>query len=172
MIEYKYTFLHRIIYRYANIPANLILLFYLLASILGLMQDWKFIFPLIITVILLYVLNRFYFKMYKTFPFRIEINNEEMHCSDFVIKNRIAKIEHSEIKSIVGGIFSGRAYMPLYITTDKEKIGISPHIKNYNKLLTTILANIPKELYESLLDDIKKVAFDNTPSRNKDKIKK
>jgi hypothetical protein len=131
--------------------------------------DWKFIFPLIITLILLCVLNKFYIKIYKTFPFRIDIDNSKMICCDFVVNNRKVEIFHSDITEIKGGIFSGRVYMPLYITTVNTTIGISPHIKDYNKLLTIILTNIPKELYTSLLDEIKKLAIDNTPKSSKKK---
>ena len=166
---FKYSFFVKFIYKYANIPASIILLFYLLASVLAIETDWKFIFPLIITIILIYVLNRFYLKIYKTFPFSIEVDNSKMICSDFVIRNRKVEIKHSDIIKIKGGIFSGRAYMPLYVTTNSQYIGISPHIKDYNKLLTIILTNISKELYASLLDDIKKIAFDNTP---KSEVKK
>ena len=90
-----------------------------------------------------------------------------MICSDFIFNNRNVEINHSDIKNISGGIFTGRSYSPLYIKMEKEQIGISPHMKDYNKLLTTILTNIPKELYESLLESIKKIAFDNTPKSRK-----
>lgn len=170
MKTFKYSFFPRLIYRYANIPANFILLFYLIASSLGMFTNWKFIFPLIITLTMLYVLNRFYFRMYKSFPFKIEINNEKMLCSDFVLNNKRVEIYHSDIKEITGGIFSGRAYMPLYIKTDDIKLGFSPHIKDYNKLLTIILTNITKDLYTELLGKINKIAADNTPQRKK-KIK-
>lgn len=105
--------------------------------------------------------------MYKTFPFNIKIDNEKMICTDFVINNRNVEITLADITEIKGGIFSGRSYMPLYITTEKEKIGISPHLKDYNKLLTIILTNIKKELYESLLESIKKIAFDSSPKKKK-----
>ncbi|MDX1699995.1 MAG: hypothetical protein R3250_05215 [Melioribacteraceae bacterium] len=167
MKEFKYSFIARVIYRYANIPANLILLFYLFASAYGMTIDWKFIFPVLLNIILLYVLNKFYLKIYRTFPFNIKVDNEKMICTDFVINNKEVEIVHSDIVKIKGGIFSGRAYAPLYISTDNITIGISPHIKDYDKLLTIILTNIPKELYESLLEAIKKIAFDNTPKKDK-----
>lgn len=87
------------------------------------------------------------------------------------MNNREVTIKHSEILEITGGIFSGRAYMPLYIITDNKRLGISPHIKDYNKLLTIILTNISKELYEKLLDSIKKIAVDSTP-KSKSRKKK
>lgn len=167
MKTFKYNFFAKFIYRYANVPANLILLFYLLISVLGLNEDWKFIFPLIINLILLYVLNKFYIKIYKSFPFKFEVDNEKMICSDFMINNRETIIKFSSIKEIKGGIFSGRAYMPLYIQTDKTEMGISPHLTDFNKLLTIILTNINKELYELLLEAIKKIAHDNTPKNKK-----
>lgn len=167
MKTYKYNFFAKLIYRYAIIPVNLILIIYLIFSALGVMQDWKYIFPLLLNVILIYVLNKFYLKMYKTFPFEITVDNEKMICTNFVFNNRIVEIKHSEISEIKGGIFSGRAYMPLYLTSSEGTFGISPHITDYNKLITTILTNIPKNLYESLLDNIKKIAYDNTPKRKK-----
>ncbi len=167
MKTFKYSFFPKLVYKYAGIPANLILFFYLIISIYGLTNNWKFIFPVMINLILLYVLNRFYLRMYKSFPFKIDVNNEEMVNSDFVINNRKETVKLSDITEITGGIFSGRAYMPLYIKTDKLTFGISPHIKDYNKLLTIILTNIPKELYEQLLNSIQKIAMDNTPKKKK-----
>ena len=167
MKTFKYNFLARIIYRYALIPLNFILLIYLMVSIIAVFEDWKFVFPILINIILLYVLNRFYIKVYKNFPFKIDIDNEKMICSDFVINNRVVQIQHSDITKITGGIFSGRSFSPLYIESDNTRLGISPHMKDFNKLLTIILTNIPKELYQSLLESIKKVAFDNTPKNKK-----
>ena len=109
----------------------------------------------------------FYFKIYKSFPFKIEADNEKLICSDFVLNNRTIEIEHSSIKTIKGGIFSGRNYSPLYITTNNESVGLSPHIKDFNKLLTIILTNIDKDLYEELLESIKKLAFDIKKSKKK-----
>ncbi|MFZ1290552.1 MAG: hypothetical protein WAR79_10700 [Melioribacteraceae bacterium] len=100
--------------------------------------------------------------MYKTFPFKIETNNEEMICSDFVINDRKVTIKHSDITDINGGIFSGRTYKPLYIITDETKVGISPHLKNYNELLKIILTNVSKQLYLKLLDDIQSHTINNT----------
>lgn len=166
MVTFKYTFFSRIFYRYSVIPVNLLLLFYIFISLISISSDWKLVFPLLIKIILLYIFNRFYFKMYKTFPFKIEINNEEMICSDFVLNNRKVTIKHSDIMDITGGIFSGRTYKPLQVITNETKIGISPHLKNYNELLKIILTNVTKKLYLKLLDDIKSSAI-NSPKQKK-----
>jgi hypothetical protein len=169
MKTFLYSFLPRFIYKYGIVPANLILLFYLLGSALGLRNDWLFIFPLLISVVMLYALNKFYLKIFKSFPFRIDVDNEKIVCSGFVKNNRKIEIQHSEITKITGSIFSGRTYLPLYIFTENSNIGISPHIKGYNELLKIILTNVKKELYEALLDDITKVAINNTLQNKKKK---
>ncbi|MCP5063871.1 MAG: hypothetical protein GY936_15600 [Ignavibacteriae bacterium] len=158
MKTFKYSLIPKFVYRYANIPATIIIVLYLIISSIGIVNDWMFIFPLAINLILIYVLNRFYFKMYKNFPFKVEIDNEKMFCSDFLLNNRTVKINLLDIEEIKGGIFSGRAYMPLYIKWEGNQIGISPHMKNYNKFLTIILTNIKKELYDKLLDEVKTLA--------------
>jgi uncharacterized protein YegP (UPF0339 family) len=169
MITFRYTFLPRLLYRYSVIPVNLLLLFYLFVSILVIERDWKFIFPLLINVIILYILNRFYLKMYKSFPFQIKANNEEIICSDFVFKKKSFAIRHIDIVEIKGGIFSGRMFAPLYISTKDITIGISQHIKNYNELLKIILSNIPSKLYVELLETMQKNAISNIPISKKKK---
>ncbi len=172
MKTFRYTFLPRLLYRYSVIPVNFLLLFYLFVSILVIAKDWRFIFPLLINVILLYILNRFYLKMYKSFPFQIKVNNEEMICSDFVFKKKSIKIKHIDIVSIKGGIFSGGMFAPLYVSTKDITIGISQHIKDYNELLKIILSNIPSKLYVELLNTMQKNAISNLPVSKKKKNKK
>jgi hypothetical protein len=175
MITFKYSFISKLFYKYSIILVNLLLLLYLFFSIFAITQDWKFIFPLLINLILVYILNRYYLKIYKSFPFKIIADNEKIICSDFILKDRTLEIHHSEITKITGGIFSGSKFMPLYISTSKTKIGISRHIINYNELLKIVLSNIPKELYLNLLDNIQKNAISNkskmknnsTPFKNK-----
>ncbi len=156
MKTFKYSFFPKFIYRYGNFIISFILLSYLILSAIAILQDWKFVIPLMINIILLYIVNKYYFKIYKLFPFKIKANNRELHCSDFIINNRTEIIKIYDIEKIEGGIFSGRNYAPLYIEWNGKKIGISPHMKNFNKLLTIILTNIKKELYEELLESIKK----------------
>ncbi len=171
MKTFKYKTISKLFYKYGVIPANLILLFYLIGSIIGFTGNWLFVIPLFISGIMIYVLNKFYIKIYKSFPFKIDINNEKLICSDFMIKNKVVEIQHSEITKISGSIFSGRTYLPLNITTKDEEIGISPHIKDYNDLLKVILTNIPKELYESLLNDITKFAVKKRSPKEEKKKK-
>ncbi|MBI1933604.1 MAG: hypothetical protein HYS24_13820 [Ignavibacteriales bacterium] len=156
MKTFKYTLFSRLFYKYSIIPVNLILAVYILISLLSISSDWRYIFPLLIKLILFYIFNRFYIRMYKSFPFTIEINNEELICHDFIFNNRKVEIKHNDITDITGGLFAGRSYTPIYIFTSKEKVGISPHLKDYNELLKIILTNVTKEVYMKSLSKIEK----------------
>ena len=153
MKTFSYSFFAKLIYRYGNIPVTILLLIHLVSSLLFITKMWYVIFPLLINLAIIYFLNRHYFHTYKTFPCKIEIDNEKMICSNFLIGNRILEIRLKDIDNITGGIFSGNLARPIYtvIIEQNIKIGISQHIKNYNRLLTTILSNVTQELYNDLL---------------------
>lgn len=169
MKTYKYNFWVKTILRYANIPVNIILIIYTYFSVISILNDWRFVIALLINLILIFFLNRFYFRIYKYFPFRISVSDKELYCSNFMFNNKEINFKFIDIENINGGIFSGRPFMPLYISLGKNKIGISPHIKDYNKLLTTILTNIKKELYENLLDQMITLSGKNIENKNRNK---
>lgn len=157
MITFKYSGFAKFIYRYANIPSTIILLIHLLYSLAMLLENWIYIFPLTINALVIYFINRFYLKSYKTFHFRIETDNEKMICKDFINKNKVVDIYYTEITNITGGIFSGNAARPIYIHTHKHVIGFHAHLRDFNKLITIILSNIPQVLYNDLLGKIKEL---------------
>lgn len=152
MVTFKYGWLAKFVYRYANIPATLLLLVQSVSAVVMLTTEgWIYAFPLAIYIVLGYALNRFYIKVYKIFPFQIRIDNERMICSNFMNPKKVVEFKLDEIEEITGGIFSGNAARPLYLRKGNEKIGIFNHLKNYNKLLTVILSNVNQPLYQSLL---------------------
>ncbi len=153
MITFKYSLPSKIIFRYANFPATLFLLLYLVSSFIYMFTEWYYIFPVLLNLLIIIMMNKFYFHSYKIFPFKIEINNEKMICSDFFNKSKIHEIKLSEIDSIEGGALAGNPAKPIYIhiKNDNLLIGISPHIKNQNKLITIILSNVRQEVYNNVL---------------------
>jgi hypothetical protein len=160
MKEYTYSFFAKLVYRFANIPATILMLLYMLSSLVGIMNSWYYIFPLALNIAIIFFINRFYFRSYKSFPFRIEANNTKMICSDYFFSNKKIEIDHADISDIKGGLFSGNTSRPIYLISEKhnETIGLHSHIKNHNELLTTILSNIPQELYNRLLEQTKELA--------------
>ncbi|MCF8240371.1 MAG: hypothetical protein K9J16_03225 [Melioribacteraceae bacterium] len=172
MKEFKYSLFAKLVYRFANLPVSLILFIHLIYSLAGVRYSGYFIISVIINIMLIILINRFYFKMYKYFPHKISADNSKIICTDFLNKEKKLVISHSSIKKITGGIFSKNAGRPIYITdSEGNMIGIQPHLKDFNKLLTIILSNINKPLYDELLEKLKTStkAFDKKEKINNKK---
>lgn len=156
METYKYPFVAKLIYRFANIPVTLLLFVYFLFALLDPNKTLFNGISIVVHALLIYFINRFYYKNYIYFPYSIKIDNDKMICSDYFLQRKEVTIKLSEITEITGGIFSNTPARPVYvIDSNGNKAGLSPHIKNYNKLVTRILSNIPQKLYSDILQRIK-----------------
>ena len=153
MVTFKYSVTSKIIYRYANIPATIFLSLNLISSLLYISKEWYYVFPFLLNLIIIIVMNRYYIRSYKLFPYKIEINRERMICSDFFNGKRIIEIELHDIDFIEGGSLSGTPAKPILLHDAMQDvvIGISPHMKNHNKLITIILSNVKQEVYNDVL---------------------
>ena len=169
MKTYKYSFTARLIYRYANIPATLLLSIHLISSILLISEEWFFVLPALINAGVIYILNRFYFKIYRQFPFKVSIDNEKMICTDFMFSSKKYEIKLSSIDEIKGGIFSGHMARPVYIRDSRQDItlGFYHHLKDFNQMITTVLSNIDKKLYNEILSTMKDIGDVKKGKRNK-----
>ncbi|MFC2083637.1 hypothetical protein ACFLS9_01135 [Bacteroidota bacterium] len=156
MHTFKYSLLSKLIYRFGNIPVTILLLINLYISLINIFHNWYLLFPFLINLIIIYFLNRFYLRSYRTFPFIINADNEKIICKDFFLSKKVIEIKYSEITNIDGNIFSGNLARPLYIIDSKKgiKIGVYNHIRNFNKMLTIILSNVTNDLYKELLNRI------------------
>ncbi len=170
MITFKYSLVSKLIYRYANVPLTLFLLLYMVSSFAYMFRDWFYVFPFLLNLIIIIALNRYYLRTYKFFPFRIDINNEKIICSDYFKKSKQIEITLIDIDEIEGGILSGTPAKPIYIHDGKNDVivGISPHLRNSNKLITIILSNISKPLYDEVLKGMQELG---NPKASKDKKK-
>ncbi len=157
MFTHTYPLLARFIYRWANIPVSLILGFYLIVYILAAFYQWYYIFAILFEAAILFFLNRHYIKGYKLFPYKISIDNEKMVCEDYLLSSKKITIYYKNITEIKGSIFSGNKSRPLYIydAVNDQTIAIRIHLKGYNQVVTKVLSNVNKELYESLLERMK-----------------
>ncbi len=162
MQKHSYSFFAKLVYRYANIPATFLMGLHFISSLIGMLNDWIMVFPLLINGLVIILLNRFYFRSYKTFPFLIYADNEKMICTDYFMSKKKLEIYHSDIVEMRGGMFSGNTSRPVYIKDGRsnETIGLHAHVKNYNKLITTILSNVSQELYDGLLENAKEARLD------------
>lgn len=117
------------------------------------------IIPIIITLFVIYFTNKFYFMLYKSFPFMIKADDEKLICTDFMFRKKTIMIYYKNIKSIEGGIFEGRlsGIMKLCDTETGICIAFSHRIRNSTKLIAMILSKIDKELYDKKIETLKKI---------------
>ena len=153
MITFKYSLISKIIYRYANIPLTVFLLLYLVSSFTFMFQQWYYFFPFLLNLIIVVALNRHYLRSYKLFPFRIDINTKKMICTDYFKGNKRIEINLEDIDLVEGGTLHGTPGKPVLVHDSANNIvvGISPHLKNHNKLITIILSNVKEEVYSNVL---------------------
>lgn len=173
MQTFTYPLLAKFIYRYANIPITIILIFYLMVSISALSFSLMNLISVLINAVLVIVLNRYYFKSYRIFPYRIDLTNEALVCSDFTFSNKTVKMRFDDIENISGGIFSGVQTKPIkiYDGVNNRVIAFSAHIKGHNELLTAILSRIKKEKYEQVLGKITEMAEEQKKKREEKRKK-
>ena len=114
------------------------------------------ILPLIIAVIILYMVNRTYLTFYLILPYKIEVDDEKIICSDFLLSKKIVKIYYKDIDKLQGGVFSGRSsgIMKLRDGKSKLQVGFSQKMKDSEKLIALILSKVPKDLYNDVISNI------------------
>ena len=153
MLTFKYSFISKIIYRYANIPATIFLLLYLVSSFTYMFKEWYYFFPFLLNLLIIIALNRYYFRSYKLFPYRIDINTEIMICSDYFNGKKHIEIKLQDIDLVEGGALYGTPAKPILIhdSVSDAVVGISPHMKDHNKLITIILSNVREDVYNDVL---------------------
>ena len=159
MQKFQYPWYAKVLYRWANIPLTILLIIHWGASLIAILDNWIFVFPLVINTLVIYLLNRFFLRAWKQFPFSFEMDNEKMILSDFMNKEKVIEIKHSEIDKIYGGVLTGQPTRPVYFEVTKRnlKIGLFHHVKGMSKILTIVLSNVPKELYKELLNNAKQL---------------
>lgn len=167
MLTFTYPLIPRLVYRYANIPLTIILFLYLLISILALRISSISIVPAFINIVLIYILNRYYFRSYKMFPYKIEVDDVQMICSDFPFSRKIVQIRFEDIDKITGSIFSDLRNKPVAIHDGKQNITIafSLHLGKINDLLTIILSKIKKEKSDELLASLRQRNYEKKRER-------
>ena len=172
MTTHTYSIFAKLIYRWANIPLTIILTFYLVIYIIASFYQWYYIFAVLFEIAILFFLNRYYIRGYKLFPYKISLDDEKMICDDFLFSNKIVTIYYKDIAEIKGSIFSGNKARPLIITDGKtnQSVAIRVHLKGYNQVVTKVLSNVNKDLYNSLLEKMKE--FNESISAIREKRKK
>lgn len=155
MKVFKYSLISKLLYRYGNIPLNLILFFYAISALLNVSERLIFIVPFIITITFLFFLNRQYLLLYKLLPYKITADSEKLICEDFLFSNKKVVIYYLKITQLKGGVFEGKVSGLMHVyDQDGNTIGFFNRLKNVNKLETEILGRVPKEVYDVVVEKI------------------
>jgi hypothetical protein len=156
MYTYKYPAFFRLLYRYGNIPANVLLIFYLWVSATGLDRHLLNLIPLVLLLIVLYLLNKHYILLYSTLPYKIETDEEKLVASDFLLSNKVIIIYFKNISALKGEIFDGRisGLMRIQDGPTRQEIGFFNKLSDVGKLQTEILSRVNKEIYDEVIERV------------------
>ena len=159
MQTFTYPFFWKFIYRYGNIIITPLLLLYILPLALNIDRNLILILPFILSLLLLYYINKAYFNFYKLVPNRIEADEEKIICSEFLFRDKMITIFIKDIESISGGIFDGRYRGLMKVCDGKNKIciGFFDRMKNSTKLVTLLLSKVDKEIYDGVIERIQSI---------------
>lgn len=159
MQVYTYSWFWKLIYRYANIVVSVLLVFYLIPLAVNLDKNLLLLLPFIISLFLLYFVNKSYFVFYKLVPYKINADDEKIVCSDFFFRKKTVTIYYKDIESLTGGIFEARYRGLMKVCDGKNKIciGFFDKMINSNKLITIILSKVDKKLYDNVIGKLEEV---------------
>lgn len=161
MVKHRYNILIRILYCYGNILISFLMVINIAVFIPQIKTAKIFYFPIIAALLILYLVNRFYFLLYKTFPLEISADNEKLICENFIFnKKRKETVYYKDIKSISGGIFEGRLNGMMKIK-DKNNLSIafSHRISDSSNLIAKILSKVDKKIYDEAVDNLSKLGL-------------
>ncbi len=153
---FTYSAFFKFIYRFGNIPVTIILLFYLIPAVINVDKNIFYLIPLIITLVLIYLINKSFLYLYKVLPYRIEADDEKLICSDFTFSKRKVTIFFKDITSLNGGIFDGKlsGVMRIFDNRNQMTVGFYNKIKNANQLETLILSKVSKQVYDEVVNRV------------------
>ncbi|MBK7629251.1 MAG: hypothetical protein IPJ23_00645 [Ignavibacteriales bacterium] len=112
--------------------------------------------PFLLSLFVIYYLNKSYINFYKLVPYKIEVDTEKIICTEFIFKDKSITIFIKDIDAISGGIFDGKYRGIMKICDGKSKvcIGFFDRLTDSNKLVTLILSKVEKKIYDKVIEQI------------------
>ncbi len=156
MQTFTYSLFWKFIYRYGNLIITPLLLLYALSLVTLIDKNIIILIPFLLSIFILYYLNKSYINFYKLVPYKIEIDDQKIICSNFLFRDKTVTILIKDIESISGGIFEGKYRGLMKVCDGKNKlcIGFFDRIKNSSKLVTLILSKVDKKIYDKTIEQI------------------
>ncbi|MBT8386837.1 MAG: hypothetical protein KJO12_05450, partial [Ignavibacteria bacterium] len=151
---FTYPLVFGLLYKYGNIAVTLLLVFYTVPIVFYVDQNYILLIPIVISLLLIYFVNRQYFALYKIISYKIEADDEKLVCSDYFLSKEVITIYFEDIESLKGGMFENKisGVMKVYDGKSSITLGFYTKLKNSSRLVTIILSKVRKELYDDVLD--------------------
>lgn len=155
MKVYTYSLFYRLLYKFGNIPLSFFLILFLAPIIVELNKKPILLLPVIITLLMIYLLNKNYLEFYKILSYKIEVDGDRIICSDFLLSKKRIEFRFLEITALEGGIFNGRLYGVMKIKTENNfTVGFFNSIKGAKELETIILSKVKRPIYDDIVSKL------------------
>jgi len=153
---FTYPFLFGLLYKYGNIVVTFLLVFYTAPIALYVDQNHILLIPLVISLLLIYFVNRQYFTLYKIIPYKIEADDEKLVCYNYIFSKKVVTIYYEDIKSLRGGLFENKmsGVMKTYDGKNSVTMGFYTKLNNSSRLVTIVLSKVNRDLYDEVLDKL------------------
>jgi hypothetical protein len=151
---FTYPLFFKFLFRFGNIPVTFFLLGYMVPALVNLDKDMIYLIPIIISLLLIYFINKHYLLLYKILPYTIVTDEEKLIGKNFLFSNKEVIIYFQNIVSLEGGIFAGKpvGLMKVLDGQNKYTIGFYSKLMNVQKLTTLILSKVNKDVYEQVIN--------------------
>ena len=155
---FTYPLLFKLIFRYGNIIATLLLILYSIPIAIYVDERKLLLIPLIVTVFVIYFLNKHYLNLYKILPYKIIVDHDKIICSEFFLSKKEFIIDYDDIESLSGGIFENKMSGVMKVCDGSQSVcfGFYHKLKNSGKLATIILSKVNRDLYDEVLEKLTK----------------
>lgn len=155
---FTYPLLFKLIFRYGNIIATLLLILYSISIAIYVDERKLLLIPLIVTVFVIYFLNKHYLNLYKILPYKIIADHDKIICSEFFLSKKEFIIDYDDIESLSGGIFENKMSGVMKVCDGRQLVcfGFYQKLKNSGKLATIILSKVNRDLYDEVLEKLTK----------------
>ena len=153
---FSYPLLFRLIFKFGNLVVTFFLIVYSIPLVVYLDQNNILIIPIVVSLFIIYFINRYYFNLYKILPYKIVADDDKITCLDFFLSKKEVIVNYEDIESLSGGIFENRISGIMKVCDGKNAIciGFYNKITNSNKLATIILSKVKKSLYDEVLEKL------------------
>lgn len=153
---FSYPLFFKLIIRFGNLVVTFFLIIYSIPLVVYLDQNNILIIPIVVSLFIIYYINRYYFNLYKILPYKIVAEDDKMICFDFFLSKKEIIIYYEDIESLSGGIFDNRISGIMKVCDAKNAvcIGFYHKLTNSNKLATIILSKVKRHLYDEVLEKL------------------